>query len=269
LKKMMEFVARSHERCDEIEGAATMIAGLKEDYAGLRDRLIPLAAPENGIASRVKELSSGRDILAAEIDAVVQTPQGPLPERVKAFTDDRKTLEGRLAELSEQFAKLVTLREDFTGLFAGFDRALDKLATDGSGAGASDIDTRVEELGIFIKATQTQVDDIEERLAGLRALKGKLDVLQARLVPLESTDGGVVSLLGEIKDIRDKLTAKIRRMEASDEGGLAERVSALTETRRELEERVATLSDQVLKLATIRKDIAGLFEKLSSAASAN
>ena len=36
-----------------------------------------------------------------------------------------------------------------------------------------------------------------------------------------------------------------------------------------MEERVALLNDQFLKLAAIREDIAGLFQKLSSAVSAS
>ena len=52
-------------------------------------------------------------------------------------------------------------------------------------------------------------------------------------------------------------------------GSLADRVKKFTENRRELEERVALLNDQFLKLAAIREDIAALFQKLSSAVSAS
>ncbi len=269
LKKMMEFVGHSHARCDDIERAAKVIAGLKEDFAGLQTRLAPLAAAEDGVARRVKDLSTTRDKLAADIDAVLQTPAGPLAEQVQKFADDKKTLDGRLSEMNEQFSRLATLREDIAGLSAGFERALGELALGGHGTGAGDADARVEELTTFIKATQAQLDEIERRLTSFLQLKTKLGDLQARLVPLEAEDGGVVSLVGELKDIRDRLAAKIKRMEESEDGDLGERVQKFTETRRELEERVSTLTDQVLKLATIRRDIAGLFDKLSSAASAS
>jgi hypothetical protein len=39
--------------------------------------------------------------------------------------------------------------------------------------------------------------------------------------------------------------------------------------KRELEERVTTVTEQFSKLATIRSDIAGLFDKLSNAAETN
>ncbi len=62
---------------------------------------------------------------------------------------------------------------------------------------------------------------------------------------------------------------KVRSIEGGEEGDLAARVKAFAETKRELEERVASLADQFTKLSTIRKDIAGLFDKLSSAVSAS
>ncbi|HZR62605.1 MAG TPA: hypothetical protein VFA80_16800, partial [Xanthobacteraceae bacterium] len=69
----------------------------------------------------------------------------------------------------------------------------------------------------------------------------------------------------ELQDIRDRLMVKIRRIEGGAEGDLETRVKLFAETKRELEERAAGLADQFTKLSTIRKDIAGLFDKLSTA----
>jgi uncharacterized coiled-coil DUF342 family protein len=86
-----------------------------------------------------------------------------------------------------------------------------------------------------------------------------------RLHPLQAEEGGVANLVGEVREIRDWLFAKIRQIEEDEDGGLAERVKKFSETKRELEERVSNLTEQFSKLATIRKDITGLFEKLSGA----
>ena len=268
LKEMMEFVRRSHGRCDDIERASKAIAGLKEDYTALRTRLAPFAAAEGGVASRIKELREARDRLTADIDFLQQTPEGPLAERVQKFADDKQTLDGRLSELNEEFSKLATVRKDIGGLFASFSHALDMLAITGHGDSAGDVDARTQELATFIGATQAHLDDIEHRLAIFGQLKAKLGEVQSRLVPLESEQGGVLSVIEELQAIRDKLAAKMRRMEESEEGNLAERVRKFTDIKRELEERVATLSEQFVKLAAVRKDITGLFEKLRSAVSA-
>jgi chromosome segregation ATPase len=100
-------------------------------------------------------------------------------------------------------------------------------------------------------------------------LQARLGDLQARLAPLESEETGVVRLIEDLQDTREKLVAKIRRIEGGEEGDLAARVKAFAETKRELEDRVASLADQFTKLSTIRKDIAGLFDKLANAVSAS
>lgn len=100
-----------------------------------------------------------------------------------------------------------------------------------------------------------------------RQLRTRLGEVQARLVPLESDEGGVISAIEELKDVRDRLATKISRMEQSEEGSLSERVHKFTESRRQLEERVLHLNEEFLKLTLIRKDISNLFERLSNAVS--
>ena len=168
-----------------------------------------------------------------------------------------------------EFSKLATLRKDIGGLFAGFNRALDVLAMARRGDSAADVDARTEELKTFIDATQAHIDEIEHRIVIFGQLRTKLGEVQSRLIPLESEKGGVVSVIDELKEIRDKIAMRIRRMEESDEGDLTERMRKFTDSKRELEERVTMLNEQFLKLAEIREDIAGLFQKLSSAVSAS
>lgn len=269
LKKMMEFVTQSHERCDDIERASKVIAGLHEGFAELQTRLVPFAAAEDGIVRRVKELSATRDRLAQEVGSLEQTPQGMLAARVQKFADDRNKLDDRLTLLDAEFSKLAALRGDIASLSTHFDHALDALADPKVEDGAADIDARIEELATFIEATQARLDEIERRAGAFGQLKTKLGELQSRLLPLEADQGGVVTLIAELREIRDRLFAKIRQIEEDEDGGLAERVKKFSETKRELEERVSSLTEQFSKLATIRRDIAGLFDKLSGAVNAS
>ena len=132
-----------------------------------------------------------------------------------------------------------------------------------------DADGRIQGLSRFIEETQHQFDEIERRVIVLDQLRTKLADLQTRLVPLESGDSGVVKLVGDLQRIRDDLLAKIRQIEGGEGGDLAARVKLFAENKSELEARVAGLSDQFAKLATIRNDIAGLFAKLSGAVEAS
>jgi DNA repair exonuclease SbcCD ATPase subunit len=263
LDGLTEFVRNSHERCDEVEAAAQTLAKLKEDFTELGSRLAPFAAGKDGIKRRVKELGEARKRLAAGIEALQQTPEGTLVARVEGFAEDKTRLEDGVANLDAQFSKLATLRKDVGALTAKFDRVLDRLGVE---EGTGDAEARVAELSAFIKATQAQFEEIERTMAHFGELRAQLDGLQSRLVPLEAKDGGVADIVAQVKDIRDRLVAKIARIEADDEGDLAARVKTFVEAKQELEKRVSTVTEHFSKLATIRNDIAGLFDKLSNAA---
>jgi len=262
LNNLVEFVRRGHERCDEIEQAANTIGSLKNDFAELRTRLEPHAAAQDGIKRRVKDFSEAQERLAADIEALQQTPQGSLAARVQAFADDKKKLEDGVANLEMQLSRLATLRKDVEGVSANFDRALDLVST----AAAGDAEGRLAELSQFVKATQTRLDAIERSMSTVGQLQARLGDLQSRLVPLEASDGGVADLIAKVAAIRDALVAKIESIEADENGDLATRVNTFLETKQELERRVSTVSEHFSKLATIRNDIAGLFDKLSNAA---
>jgi chromosome segregation ATPase len=262
LKQLMDFVRRSHERCDEIEQASKTVAGLKEDYGGLRERLTPLVGAEDGIARRLKELNEVRDRLTADIEALQKTPQGSLDARVQIFVDDKIKIEDSVSNLDLQFSKLVSLRGDIEGVSSKLDRALDRLGRPEDG----DAKDRVASVSEFIAATQIRFDDIERTMGLVGELRAKLGELQSRMVPMEASDGGVVDLVAQVKDIRDRLIAKIDNIEADEDGDLATRVKNFVKTKQELEKRVSGVTDNFSKLATIRKDIAGLFDKLSNAA---
>jgi chromosome segregation ATPase len=266
LKNFAEFVHQSNARCDQIEQASKTIAMLNELCTELGARLAPFTAADDGIAVRLRQLGEQRDVLAANIAALERTPTGSLAESVQKIADDGRKLDDGITQLNVQFAKLASLRKDAAGLFAGFDRALDTLALTKSGGGAAAIDKRIDELSRFIEQTRSKLDDVERHLASFSQLRTRLDELQSRLGPLASQDSGVIRLIEELHDRRETLTAKIRHIEGGGEGELAARVQAFAETKRELEERVAALSDQFARLATIRKDIAGLFDKLASTA---
>ena len=264
LKKLTEFVRQCHDRCDGIEAASKTVSSLQDAYAELHTRLAPFAAAKGGVTDRVKELSEARDVLAADIDTLQRTPQGPLAERVKGFVDDKARLDDGVAQLNAQFSKLAVLHDDIDGLMEKLENALGIISPDADGK--ADIDARIKDVSTFVATTQDELKDIEDRLAVFGQLKAKLAELQSRLVPLEAGDGGVLSLIAQVQDIRDKLALRIARLEAGEGGDLAERVKIFTDAKRELEERVSVVTDHFSKLATVRKDLAGLFEKLSSAA---
>jgi hypothetical protein len=361
LKNLTEFVRQGNARCDQIEQASKTLASLSEAGAEMGARLAPFAAAEDGISSRVRQLGETNDRLIAQIGSLERLPEGLLSDRVQKFSADSKKLGDGVTHLHDEFCKLADLRKDVAGFVATFERALAALSNAKDMHGAPDIDARIADVTQFIGQTQSRFDDIERRMIAFTELKARLGALQARLVPLESADSGVVKLvtdlqgiladmrkdaggfvatferalgalsnakdlhggldidgriadvtqfigetqnrfddierrvvsftelkarltdlqtrlaplesadsgvvrlINDLQDIREKLIDKIRRVEGGEEGDLAARVRVFADTKRELEERVSGLTDQFTKLSTIRKDIAGLFDKLSSA----
>jgi chromosome segregation ATPase len=265
LRNFTEFVRGGNFRCDQIEQASKTVAALSEACAEMRARLAPFAAAEDGIASRLRRLGEERDRLAAEIDALERLPDGSLAGRVAHFAADSKKLDESISELYAQFCQLAGLRKDVAGLFAAFEHALDALSLAKGVDGAAGIDARVDELSRFLERTEAQFDDIERRRVAFEQHRTRLGELHARLIPLESEQTGIVKLIDELHELRERLIVKIRRIEGGEQGDLAARVKLFADAKRELEDRVSALADQFTKLSTIRKDITGLFDKLSSA----
>jgi chromosome segregation ATPase len=267
LKNLADFVRQGHERCDEIEHASVVISGLKDDFAGLTTRLEPYAAPKDGVTRRIRDITELRDRLHAEIEALLQTPQGGLGPRVQTFADDKRKLEDGVISLEQHFSRLGTLRKEVEGLFGNFDRALDVLGV--SDETAADADARREEVSEFIRETQERFDGIDRNMLEFGRLRARLGELQTRLGPLESRDGGVADLIKQVQESRDALIGKVRRLETDGDGDLAVRVDSLIAAKQELEKRVANVTENFSKLANIRNDIAGLFDKLSTAGDTN
>ena len=361
LKNLTEFLRQGNARCDQIEQASKTLVSLNEAGTEMGARLAPFAAADDGILSRVRRIGETNDRLNTQIGSLERLPEGLLADRVQKLSADSKKLGEGVAHLHDEFSKLADLRKDVAGFVTTFERALGGLsnAKDAHGApdvdariadvtqfigqtqgrfddierrvtaftelktrlgelqtrlvplqstdsgvvklvndlhdiltelrkdvggfvsgferalgglssvkdapGAPNVDARIADVTQFIGQTQSRFDDIEHRVITFTDLKARLGDLQTRLVPLESPDNGVVRLIGDLESIREKLIDKIRRIEGGEEGDLAARVKIFADTKRDLEERVSSLTDQFTKLSTIRKDIAGLFDKLSSA----
>jgi hypothetical protein len=78
-------------------------------------------------------------------------------------------------------------------------------------------------------------------------------------------DTGVIGVLAALSHVESRLTATLDRAEQDEGVGLAERIRQLTETRRELDERVSSVVSQFSAIDKIHKDFTGLFAKLNQA----
>jgi DNA repair exonuclease SbcCD ATPase subunit len=199
----------------------------------------------------------------AKAEATAQLQQG----RNEAFD-----LLSRIEELRKQqqafretLADVVGKRRSIEQAFADLQRVqtdIDRVVVDIEGDGTS-LQDRVKGLADSINGTNPRFDEIERSMEALIQLKRALGVLQTRLAPLEQNEhGGIKNLIKAVHDSRDQLVASVDRLDRDGEANLAERVTKLTESRQQLEQRVSTLLDEFSKLDSIHKDINGILAKL-------
>ena len=93
----------------------------------------------------------------------------------------------------------------------------------------------------------------------LNRFKEELAKSQADLVPLLAPVFGIEALIGEIHAIRDLVTMTLGEIELNGDNKLSSRVESLSDSKREIDERIAQVFEHFAKLDAIRKDIGGIF----------
>jgi chromosome segregation ATPase len=164
--------------------------------------------------------------------------------------------------LREKLGETIEKRRLIEPLFVELTQSQDVLEKSLTGLKADDLNDRMQTLMQSTERMKSRCDEIEGMVTTFARLKGELDTLKGRLVPLEDKQSGVKSLVAALQDIRDQLTAVIEHLDHDGGATLAERATTFAESRRGLDERVAGLLEQFAKLDGVNKDIRGLFTRL-------
>jgi chromosome segregation ATPase len=165
---------------------------------------------------------------------------------------------GRRRSIEQQFTELQRSQEEIERMLAGIE------------GGTGELQDRIQKLAQSIDGTNPRFDEIERLMETLVQLKRGFGVLQARLAPLEHNEhGGVNNLTRAVHDLRDQLVARVDLLDREGGVTLAERVSLFAETKDKLELSISGLLDEFSRLDLIRKDMSGLFDRLSKVIDAN
>jgi len=193
-------------------------------------------------------------------------------ERTTHLQQSRNGKEGLLARiemarqqqqvLREKLGETIEKRRLIEPLFIELQSSQDVLEKGLTGLKADDLNDRLQALMQSTERMKSRCEEIERMLATFVQLKGELDALKNRLVPLDDKQSGVKSLVNALHDIRDQLTSTIERLDHDGDATLAERATKFAESRQAFDERVSGLLDQFAKLDGVNKDIRGLFAKL-------
>jgi len=259
LKELDGDVSLIHARLGALQGSLATLNRFKEEMAKAQTELVPLRSPEAGINASIGELRISCDKLGKTLDEFEASGDEPISARVEALSRNKVEIEQRVARLDNCFNILNTIRMDFSELGerqAQLERSLAGVETDPNGKSLID---RQNALNEFVIQSRLRLRTLQESAAMLSLFKEELAKSQADLVPLQAPVFGIEALIGEVHAIRDLVTKTLGEIEANGDGKLGSRVEALSNSKREIDERMAQVFDHFAKLDSIRKDIGGIF----------
>jgi len=246
-------------RVNAVQETFATLNQYKEDLAKSHAELVPLRSTDAGINALIGELSLSHDRLAKSIDELETLGETPLPARVETLSKNKIEIEQRLARIDDSFNILKAIRLDFEELGqrqAQLERALADVETDSDGKTLAD---RQNALNEFVLQSRQRLAALQETLATLNAFKAELSKSQADLVPLKAPVFGIEAMIAEVGATRDLLAKTVSEIEANGDVTLASRVETLTQSKREVEDRLARIFDNFNALDALRKDIGGIF----------
>jgi uncharacterized coiled-coil DUF342 family protein len=193
-------------------------------------------------------------------------------ERTVHLQQSRNETEGLLARVDQVRQQQQVIREKLGAtiekrrliepLFSELQNSQDELDRRFAGLKAEDLHDHLQSFTQAGERMKSRCDEIERSMTMFVQLKDEYDAIQSRLVPLDSRQTGVKSIVSALHDIRDQLSAAIARLDRDGDVKLADRMAEFTAAKKGFDERVNGLMEQFSQLDRVNKDIRALFDTL-------
>lgn len=259
LKELDDDVSLIRARLGSLQESLATLNRFKEELTKAQAELVPLRSPEAGIHALIDELRVSRDQLTRTLDEFEASGDEPISSRVEALSKNKIEIGQRVAHLDDCFNILGTIRLDFEELAERqlqLEHSLAEVETDPNGKSLTD---RQNALNEFVIQSRLRLRTLQDSSATLTRFKEELAKSQADLVPLQAPVFGIEALIGEVHAIRDLVTKTLGEIESNGDSRLGSRVEALSNSKREIDERISQVFDHFAKLDSMRKDIGGIF----------
>jgi DNA repair exonuclease SbcCD ATPase subunit len=259
LKELDGDVSQIQARLDTLQESLATLNRFKEELAKAQAELVPLRSPEAGINALIDELRVSRDQLTKTLDEFESSGEEAISSRVEALARNKIEIVQRVARLDDSFNILDTIRLDLEELRnrqARLEHSFAEVETDASGKSLAD---RQNALNEFVIQSRLRLRTLQDSSAMLTRFKEELAQSHADLVPLQAPVFGIEALIAEVQAIRDLVTKTLGEIELSGDDKLTSRVELLSDSKREIDERITQVFDHFAKLDAIRKDIGGIF----------
>ena len=250
-------------RVKALEETFTKLNGFKDQLTQSQSRIAPLRTPDAGIEALLVDLQARHAELHKDLDEFEQRGGDRLSARVDALAKNKLEIEQRMAGLTDCSAALEEIRAGFDELRerkAYLERSLSEVETDASGKTLAE---RQSELSEFTNQSRARVLALENALIMLNRFKDDLDKYQIDLVPLQSPVSGIDAVMSELHGRHGHLNAALDEIDLNGGERLKTRVESIYRSKMETEQRIAEAIEHFGRLDSLRKEVEGLFAKLS------
>jgi hypothetical protein len=244
---------------------------LRDRLKRTREDVVVAHALQNHLEATVQHLieSDPKAAVSALHDKLADTEQRALLQQGRNQSTD---MHDQLAEirrrqqgLREMVGKVAEQRRAVEPVFTEIrdrqnqlERSLLDLETDDRKNNLAD---RLKVIAGDVSALLSRVNSVQDTFATLGRFKEELAKSQAELAPLRAPDAGINALISELDLSHQHLAKTIDEVETSGDAPLAQRVEALSNSKIELEQRLARIDDGFNILKAIRLDFEELGER--------
>lgn len=259
LKELDGDVTLIRARLDSLQQSLATLSRFKDELTKAQAELVPLRSQDAGINALIGELRVSRDQLTKTLDEFEASGEEPISSRVEVLSKGKIEIEQRVAHLDDCFHILDTIRMDFEELGkrqAHVERSLAGVETDANGKTLAD---RQNALNEFVIQSRLRLRTLQDSSATLNLFREELAKSQADLMPLQAPVFGIEAVIGEVQAVRDLVSKTLDEIEADGDNKLGSRVEALSNSKREIDQRITQVFDHFTQLDLLRKDIGGIF----------
>jgi predicted nucleic acid-binding Zn-ribbon protein len=221
--------------------------GLQNHFDGVVQHLVD-STPQEAIAALQQRLTATEQKVALQQSQDVATDieeqlddirrrQQALRETVGEVAEKRRVTEPVFAEIKDRQRQL--------------ERSLAKLEVDDNNHNLAD---RLQEIGAEVLAIQKRLNLLQESLVTLNRFKDDLDKTGAELAPLQAQGSGIYAVIDELRPAYERLTKSIEEFDLKDGERISLRVEALSRSKVDIEQKVASLDDCFHILDSLRLD---------------
>jgi hypothetical protein len=126
LGELDQFSEKTRGRLRVLQETLTTLNRYRKDLVHSQNELSPLCAPGEGVLPLIEELNARHAELTLALDEVETSGNQTLGSRVAGLADSKRAAEQRIAQVSQYFSQLQSIREQIAVAFADLDSTLKK-----------------------------------------------------------------------------------------------------------------------------------------------